>query len=36
VVLDLKSRREEVWLTQKYPGYAALARRTKKFVPGIY
>ena len=36
VVLDLKARREEIWLAQRYPGYADYARRTRKFVPGIY
>jgi protein-S-isoprenylcysteine O-methyltransferase Ste14 len=36
VVLDLKARREEVWLRQRYPDYGQYASRTKKFVPGIY
>ncbi len=36
LVLDLKARREEVWLRQRYPGYAAYAARTKRFVPGLY
>jgi protein-S-isoprenylcysteine O-methyltransferase Ste14 len=36
VVLDLKSRREEVWLRKRFAGYAAYAARTKRFVPGIY
>ena len=36
VLLDLKARREEVWLRQRYPGYAAYAANTKRFVPGIY
>jgi protein-S-isoprenylcysteine O-methyltransferase Ste14 len=36
VVLDLKSRREEVWLRQRYPGYASYASRTKRFVPYVY
>jgi protein-S-isoprenylcysteine O-methyltransferase Ste14 len=36
VVLDLKSRREEEWLRERFVGYAAYAARTKKFVPGIY
>jgi protein-S-isoprenylcysteine O-methyltransferase Ste14 len=34
--LDLKSRREEVWLLDRYPGYAAYRRGTARFVPGIY
>ncbi len=36
VVLDLKARREEVWLRQRYPGYAAYAARTRRFLPGVY
>lgn len=36
VVLDLKSRREEIWLRERFPGYAAYAARTRKFIPGIY
>jgi protein-S-isoprenylcysteine O-methyltransferase Ste14 len=34
--LDLKSRREEVWLVDHHPGYAAYRRRTHRFVPGLY
>lgn len=36
IYLDLKSRREEAWLAERYPGYAAYARRTKRFVPRVY
>jgi len=36
VFLDLKSRREEAWLRERYPMYAHYARRVKRFVPGIY
>jgi len=36
VVLDLKSRREEQWLRERFAGYAAYAARTKRFLPGIY
>jgi protein-S-isoprenylcysteine O-methyltransferase Ste14 len=36
LVLDLKARREEVWLRERYPGYAAYAQHTKRFVPGVY
>jgi protein-S-isoprenylcysteine O-methyltransferase Ste14 len=36
VLLDLKARREEVWLRDRYPGYAAYAEHTTRFVPGIY
>lgn len=36
VVLDLKSRREEVWLRERYPTYRAYAARTQRFVPWLY
>lgn len=36
VVLDLKTRREEVFLRARFPDYAAYAARTKKFIPGLY
>ena len=36
VLLDLKARREEVWLRGRYPGYAQYAAQTRRFVPGIY
>ena len=37
LVFDLKARREEVWLRERYPGYAAYARRTRsRFVPFVY
>lgn len=36
VVLDLKSRLEEAWLTERYPDYAAYARTTHRFVPRVY
>jgi protein-S-isoprenylcysteine O-methyltransferase Ste14 len=36
VLLDLKARREEAWLDERYPDYADYARRTRRFVPGIY
>jgi len=36
VVLDLKARREEVWLRERFVGYEAYAERTKKFIPGLY
>jgi protein-S-isoprenylcysteine O-methyltransferase Ste14 len=35
-VLDLKTRREEVFLRERFPGYAAYAARTRKFIPGLY
>ncbi|HJW21696.1 MAG TPA: isoprenylcysteine carboxylmethyltransferase family protein [Candidatus Limnocylindrales bacterium] len=36
VVLDLKRRREEAWLLERYPGYAAYRSRTKALVPFLY
>jgi protein-S-isoprenylcysteine O-methyltransferase Ste14 len=36
LVLDLKARREEIWLRDRYPGYAEYAAHTKRFVPGLY
>ena len=36
IVLDLKTRREEVFLRERFPGYAAYAARTRKFIPGLY
>ena len=36
LLLDLKARREEVWLRERYPGYTDYAARTKRFVPGVY
>lgn len=36
VVLDLKARREEVWLLERYPAYEAYRARTRRFVPGVY
>jgi protein-S-isoprenylcysteine O-methyltransferase Ste14 len=34
--LDAKARREEAWLLDRYPPYAAYRLRTKRFLPGIY
>lgn len=34
--LDLKSRREEAWLRDRYPRYRGYAARVKRFVPGVY
>ncbi len=35
VLLDIKSRREERWLSQKFPEYAAYQRRVRKLVPFV-
>jgi protein-S-isoprenylcysteine O-methyltransferase Ste14 len=34
--LDLKSRREELWLSQQFDGYDAYRARTRRFVPWLY
>ncbi|MBI2782456.1 MAG: isoprenylcysteine carboxylmethyltransferase family protein [Chloroflexi bacterium] len=36
VVLDLKRRREEAWLGDRYPGYAAYRGRTRALIPFLY
>jgi protein-S-isoprenylcysteine O-methyltransferase Ste14 len=36
VVLDLKRRREEAWLGDRYPGYAAYRSKTKALIPFLY
>ncbi|HEX7043448.1 MAG TPA: isoprenylcysteine carboxylmethyltransferase family protein [Burkholderiales bacterium] len=33
---DRKAAREEAWLCERYPEYAAYARRVRRFVPGVY
>jgi protein-S-isoprenylcysteine O-methyltransferase Ste14 len=32
---ELKSRREEAWLDQRYPGYAAYRTRVRRLIPWI-
>jgi protein-S-isoprenylcysteine O-methyltransferase Ste14 len=34
--LDLKSRREEKWLMEKFPNYADYQQRVRKLVPFVY
>ena len=36
VFFDRKSRREEVWLAQKYPDYTTYRARVRKLIPFIY
>jgi protein-S-isoprenylcysteine O-methyltransferase Ste14 len=36
VVLDLKARREEVWLAERFAHYAEYRSRTHRFIPGLY
>lgn len=33
---DIKTRREEAWLIQRFPEYAAYRRRVRKLIPFIY
>jgi protein-S-isoprenylcysteine O-methyltransferase Ste14 len=35
-VLDLKRRREEAWLVERFPDYPAYRRRTRALVPFLY
>ena len=36
VFFDLKARREEAWLRQRYPGYASYMTRTRRLIPWFY
>ncbi len=36
VFFDQKSRREEAWLMQSYPGYAEYRKRVRKLIPWVY
>ena len=36
VCLDVKARREEQWLIDKYPAYADYKRRVRRLVPFVY
>ena len=36
VFLDMKSRREEKWLTERYPGYAEYQKQVHKLIPFVY
>jgi protein-S-isoprenylcysteine O-methyltransferase Ste14 len=36
VLLDIKSRREERWLLEKFPEYRQYQRRVRKLVPFVY
>lgn len=33
---DTKARKEEAWLTEKYPEYLDYQQRVKKLIPGVY
>ncbi len=36
VFFDLKSRREEAWLAERYQAYPDYRRRTRKLIPWVY
>jgi protein-S-isoprenylcysteine O-methyltransferase Ste14 len=36
VFFDLKSRREEIWLSERYREYPAYRNRTRRLLPWIY
>jgi protein-S-isoprenylcysteine O-methyltransferase Ste14 len=36
IVLDLKAHREERWLLEKFPEYAAYQKRVRRLIPFIY
>lgn len=35
-LFDIKARREEVWLVERFPDYQDYQRRVKKLIPAIY
>jgi protein-S-isoprenylcysteine O-methyltransferase Ste14 len=36
VLFDLKSRKEEVWLIERFPEYLQYCKRVKKLIPWVY
>lgn len=36
IFFDIKSRREEFWLAEKFPEYAAYRRRVRKLIPFVW
>jgi protein-S-isoprenylcysteine O-methyltransferase Ste14 len=34
--LDVKSRREEMWLVERFPTYVSYQRRVRKLIPFVY
>lgn len=36
VLLDVKSRREERWLVERFPAYATYRQRVRKLIPFVY
>ena len=35
-LFDIKARREEVWLVERFPAYKDYQARVKKLIPGVY
>lgn len=35
-LLDVKARREERWLVERFPGYEAYRRRVRRLIPFVY
>lgn len=36
LVLDIKARKEEAWLIERFPDYEDYRQRVSKFIPGVY
>lgn len=36
VLFDIKSKREEIWLVERFPAYKDYQQRVKKLIPGCY
>lgn len=36
ILFDIKARREEIWLVERFPAYRDYQMRVKKLLPGIY
>lgn len=36
VLFDIKARREEFWLVERFPSYKDYQTRVKKIIPGVY
>ena len=36
IFFDLKTRKEEIWLSEKFPEYIHYRKRVKKLIPGLY
>jgi protein-S-isoprenylcysteine O-methyltransferase Ste14 len=36
ILFDIKAKREEVWLVERFPTYKDYQRRVKKLIPGCY